>query len=116
MQNVFKWVLRLHCVQILFTRVFLDKFDDENEQSEENGSNSAYELFKFVLEAIKDNAETSEQKESYEAISKKIRAVDIKRMLKYDILPFLRCSYLFFSNLTDITVPDNLKEINRTEF
>ena len=116
MRNIFKWVLRLHCVQILFTRVFLDKFNDENEQSEENTSNSAFELFKFIVEAFKDNAETSEQKESYEAIYKKIRAVDIKKMLKYDILPFLRCSFLFFSNLTDITVPDNLKELNRTDF
>jgi hypothetical protein len=69
----------------MFSRIVLNKFDDKTEQSSDDNSNSAFELFKFIIEKMKDD----EQKIEYEAILNKIKQIDIKRSLKYDILPFL---------------------------
>jgi hypothetical protein len=131
--NIFKLVLQAHCVQILLTKIKLNSFIDENDESfspkeeaddtkndtfssilnsaenekYENASNLLLikEFFQYVLDLVNTDLKGKNvfnlQPENMLKLSK-LTPKSISLTLKYALMPFLRCSTLFFSNLTGL--------------
>ena len=118
MQNAFKYVLRLHCVQVIYTKILFSSFVEanvgldeiENEYDVVNKNDNLYNLFQCIGNVIKQ--ETSENVEIQEQLSKLelISSENVNKTVKISILPFLKCSALFFLHLTDSIVPSSLTE------
>jgi len=117
MFNAFIWILRAQCVQILFAKVVFNNFeqpnDEESESENQNDSNeevsAVNDLFEFVIEKILEGGKQindfNQKLTDYlhrlkQSINPRIVYLTVKKAL----LPFLRCSYLFFSSLTHKTV------------
>jgi hypothetical protein len=131
--NIFKLVLQAHCVQILLTKIKLNSFIDENDESlslkeaEDDNNNDTYksmlnsaenekyenannllliqEFFQYVLDLVNTDLKGKNvfnlQSENILKLST-LTPKSISLTLKYALMPFLRCSTLFFSNLTGL--------------
>ena len=118
MQNAFKYALRLHCVQVIYTKILFNSFaavnenldETENEYDVVNKNDNLYNLFQYTVNVIK--LETSENTEIQEQLRKLelISSENVNETVKISILPFLKCSALFFLHLTDSVVPSSLTE------
>lgn len=130
--DIFKLVLKAHCVQILLAKIKLNSFLDEKncEISAKFGldtdgdlamdfynsaENDKYEnepelllihdFFKYVLDlVVKDYNQKNVFNLGAEQLARlaSISPKSISLTLKYSLMPFLRCSALFFSNLVGL--------------
>ena len=113
--NVFKLVLQAHCVQILITKIKLNTFYNRSssiEMSDAEGhvanalkiesynDKKVYEFYQFILDSVVDKGiiKLSNEDKSRLLYTPNV----IYDTLKQALMPFLRCSTLFFSNLTDL--------------
>lgn len=124
--NVFRLVLQAHCVQILITKIKLKTFYDSTKQSNsttidnddyvsfepttpsENqleNEQKIYEFYKYII-ALAEEKEIITFKDTNEKNEAMQTPKIISDTLKHSLMPFLRCSSLFFSNLTSITPTD----------
>jgi fructose-1,6-bisphosphatase len=113
MFNSFIWVMRAHCVQVLFAKIVFGTFeqisDEELERESKNGLNedmvAVNDLFEFIIESMLEGTkQVSDSNQSFDDYLQKLKqsthARTVYFTMKKAILPFLRCSYLFFSSLT----------------
>jgi hypothetical protein len=115
--NIFKLVLQAHCVQIVLTKIKLNTFSVANKtpsldfKSDEqlNGSinNKLLEFFHFIvnLASEKNVIKLSNQEKTR---LMKISAMNFAHTLMSSVISFLRCSALFFANLTNVTPNDTI--------
>jgi hypothetical protein len=103
--NIFKLVFQAHCLQIMVIKIksnsfyhpqsFQEEMPNENEKQE---SLKIYEYFIYLINLIRE-------KKIYDLHNSDKLPSDpmvIYRTLKHALMPFLRCSALFFANLTDL--------------
>lgn len=129
--NIFKLVLQAHCVQILLTKIKLNTFLDEEtvkniewELEEDNSTNSVnletknesdmiiYNFYKHLLEQAtgeKNIFQFNDNNNKKLLMTKSPKIISYT--LKHALMPFLRCSALFFSNLTNLT-PSSSNQIS----
>ena len=100
--NIFKLVLQAHCVQIFLCKIKRNSFTEvEDETAPNEDELKVLAFYEHVLKtgeekglfAFKTNAERNALKHNAKVLMK---------TLKHSLMPFLRCSALFFAHLTDI--------------
>lgn len=103
--NVFKLILQAHCVQILITKLKTKTFHEEpDEQTNVSDvETKTYEFYKYLIKILGEKGIFKFEKES-DLVMKTPRI--IYSTLKHALMPFLRCSALFFSNLAGL-IPTN---------
>jgi E3 ubiquitin-protein ligase UBR1 len=107
--NVFKLVLQAHCVQIFLAKLKYSSFCGEDESKSvceefdvrEHDVDSVYEFFRYLfgLSVEKNILKFTDEEK---AKITKIKKIDVYVSLVKGLMPFLRCSALFFSNLTGL--------------
>ncbi|XP_074600637.1 ubr1 ubiquitin ligase isoform X2 [Brevipalpus obovatus] len=105
-----------HCIQIILTNKNLtspdsdlmevDTFNDEEDESELRFVDQFYTK---VLESSLSNLNSSREQENSQLYDK-LRSQQLLKILKVKLLPFFRCSAVFFHFLTGVTPPGRLKE------
>jgi E3 ubiquitin-protein ligase UBR2 len=120
MQSAFRTVLRLHCVQIIYTKLAFNSFikaaegdydEIENEYDVVHKNDNLYSLFQCVIDIIKQETnENANIKEQLDKLLELNSPENVSRTVKIAILPFLKCSALFFIHLTDSIIPSSLVE------
>jgi E3 ubiquitin-protein ligase UBR2 len=100
--NVFKLILQAHCVQILVTKLKTKTFfEAADEQSNfKDVEMKAFEFYKYIKKLLGEKGIYKSENES-DLVMKTPKI--IYSTLKHALMPFLRCSALFFSNLTGLT-------------
>jgi hypothetical protein len=127
--NIFKLVLQAHSVQILLTKIKSNTFLDEEtikniewELEEDNLTNSInletnesdmiiYYFFKHLLDQATGEKKIFQFDNNKKLLMTKSPKI-ISYTLKHALMPFLRCSALFFSNLTNITPSNQITNTN----
>ncbi len=108
--NIFKLVLQAHCVQIFLFKIKLNTFKDSFEDDEaelEPASKKIYDFFINLLNNVHDNSTIKLSSQDREKLLK-LSSKRVVQTLKYALMSFLRCSALFFSNLTNIIPSSNV--------
>ncbi|CAF0875440.1 unnamed protein product [Brachionus calyciflorus] len=114
--NIFKLVLIAHTVQIFLTKIKLCTFyenltpidsDEKPTIQEIEKSEKIYKFYQFILDlSIEKNIiKLDDQNEKKKYLQTPKIVYDT---LKNSLMPFLRCSALFFSNLTGITTSSTI--------
>ena len=107
--NVFKLVLQAHCVQIFLAKLKYSSFCSEDESKSvceefdvrEHDVDSVYEFFRYLFGlTVEKNILKFTDDEKVKIT--KIKKIDVYVSLVKGLMPFLRCSALFFSNLTSL--------------
>jgi len=118
--NVFKLVLQAHCFQICFVKlmnnkkndsggggVLIEKMDQEEEEEEDDSLNEnetkCYEFYLNIQKLVQEKQLLIDNTNNLLLSPKKVYET-----LKQDLMPFLRCSALFFASLTDLTPSINI--------
>lgn len=100
--NILKLILIAHSVQILLAKISYQSFPTNSTQNfphKDSKCNKVYEFYKFVYTFCADKGIVKTNKDGHENLPR--NPSDIYSTLKLSLMPFLRCSALFFSNLTD---------------
>lgn len=115
--NVFKLVLQAHCVQILLSKIKYansngddnqpqpyEMIDDETSEYVSRDHECVYEFFEYLLASgcEKSIFKLSEEEKS-RLLTTRLTKSQMYATLVRGSMPFLRCSALFFSNLTNLT-------------
>lgn len=106
--NIFKLILIAHSVQILLAKISYRNFYSPMKEANQEHCNKIYNFYKFLLNFCADKGIVKSNIDDQDLLK---NPSQIYLSLKYSLMPFLRCSALFFSNLTDntplVTLEDN---------
>ena len=114
--NVFKLVLQAHCFQICFVKlmnnkknsgILIEKMDQEGEEEDDSNDSlnenetKCYEFYLNIMKLV-------QEKKLIDNNLVQLSPKKVYETLKQDLMPFLRCSALFFASLTDLTPSINI--------
>ena len=102
--NIFKLCLQAHCVQIVLIKLknkkIFEQFAEDSGQLNNQEELQVFEFYTHIIELIVEHKLCTFNEE--EKLKLKSNPKVVNAVLKKSLMPFLRCSALFFSNLTDL--------------
>lgn len=116
--NVFKLVLQAHCVQILLSKIKYASIETSKTESTTIVSpmpqdiDCVYEFFEYLFAAgcEKSIFKFDDEQAKSRLLSTRLNKKEIYNTLVHGSMPFLRCSALFFSNLTNLTPSSKIED------